>query len=112
MGKTADDLSGSDLGASKNDKPAAKGLVTVSKAFREGLIYIYQRADYRKPTWLCRVKVPGNSGYVTRSTGTGDEHQAFKFADDLYNQLLVKSLTGSVTVGKKIGPALDRYIQR
>ena len=95
-------------------KPASgrKGAVIASKTFRDGLIYIYQRADYRKPTWLCRVKVPGGRGFVTRSTGTGDEHQAFKFADDLYNQLLVNSLTGAAAPAKRIGPVIDAYIRR
>lgn len=76
------------------------------------MIYLYKRADFKKPTWLCRVKVPNGSGYVNRSTGTGDEHQAFKFADDLYNQLLVKSLTGDASAAKKIGPALEGYIEK
>ncbi len=89
-----------------------KGMITASKTFREGGIYLYQRSDFKKPTWLCRIKVPNTKGYVTRSTGTGDEHQAFKFADDLYNQLLVKSLTGETVVGKRMGPAIDAYIRR
>ncbi|WP_374588279.1 hypothetical protein [Novosphingobium sp.] len=86
--------------------------MTESKTFRDGLIYLYQRADFKKPTWLCRVKVPNGSGYVNRSTGTGDEHKAFKFADDLYNQLLVKSLTGEAPPAKRIGPAIQAYIDR
>jgi len=73
--------------------------VLESKTFKDGAIYLYQRAEYKKPTSLYRVKVPNGSGYVNRSTGTGDEHKAFKFADDLYNQLLVKSLTGATVVG-------------
>lgn len=85
-------------------------MITASKTFREGAIYLYQRSDFKKPTWLCRIKVPNTKGYVTRSTGTGDEHQAFKFADDLYNQLLVKSLTGETVVGKRMGPAIDSYM--
>ena len=91
---------------------STKGMITASKTFREGAIYLYQRSDFKKPTWLCRIKVPNTKGYVTRSTGTGDEHQAFKFADDLYNQLLVKSLTGETVVGKRIGPAIDAYVRR
>ncbi len=89
-----------------------KGMVTDSRTFRDGLIYLYKRADYLKPTWLCRVKVPNGKGYVTRSTRSGDEHQAFKFADDLYNQLLVKSLTGGVVTSKRIGPVIHAYIKR
>ncbi len=83
-----------------------------SRTFRDGLIYLYKRADYAKPTWLCRVKVPGAKGYANRSTGTGDEHQAFKFADDLYNRLLVNSLTGVAPPSKRIGPVIDAYIKR
>ena len=90
----------------------SKGVILESKTFRDGAIYLYKRADYRKPTWLCRIKVPNGNGYVNRSTGTGDEHQAFKFADDLYNQLLVRSLTGEAPVGKRIGPAIDAYVKR
>lgn len=95
---------------SKGNSP--KGAVVESKSFRDGMIYLYKRADYKKPTWLCRVKVPNGKGYINRSTGTGDEHQAFKFADDIYNELLVKSLTGEATVGKRIGPAIEAYIRR
>lgn len=91
---------------------SGKGMITASKTFREGAIHLYQRSDFKKPTWLCRIKVPNTKGYVTRSTGTGDEHQAFKFADDLYNQLLVKSLTGETVVGKRMGPAIDSYVRR
>ena len=89
-----------------------KGEVIESKTFRDGLIYLYKRSDYKKPTWLCRIKIPGSKGFINRSTGTGDEHRAFKFADDLYNQLLVKSLSGDPVVGKRIGPAIDAYIKR
>jgi integrase len=89
-----------------------KGTILESKTFRDGLIYLYRRGDYKKPTWMCRIKVPGGKGYVNRSAKTADEHQAFKFADDLYNQLLVKSLTGEAPVGKRMGPAIDAYIKR
>lgn len=112
MGKTGLKESASAAKSAKIAKKAPKGAVTESKTFRDGLIYLYQRADFKKPTWLCRVKVPNGSGYVNRSTGTGDEHKAFKFADDLYNQLLVKSLTGEAPPAKRIGPAIQAYIDR
>lgn len=98
--------------SAKTDESPVKTKVMASRSFREGLIYLYQRSDFKKPTWLCRVKVPNGKGYVNRSTGTGDEHQAFKFADDLYNQLLVKSLTGEAPPGKRIGPVIDSYVKR
>lgn len=112
MGKTGLKETASAAKLPKSAKNAPKGAVTESKTFRDGLIYLYQRADFKKPTWLCRVKVPNGPGYVNRSTGTGDEHKAFKFADDLYNQLLVKSLTGDAPPAKNMGPAIQSYIER
>ena len=29
-----------------------------SRTFKDGAIYLFRRADYKKPTWFCRVKVP------------------------------------------------------
>lgn len=101
-----------DMPQAASESGKAKGSVTESKSFRDGLIYLYKRADYRKPVWLCRVKIPGSKGYVTRSTGTGDEHRAFKFADNLYDQMLAKSLTGGVPVSKRTGSLIDAYIER
>ena len=112
MRKSGSSDSSSAAIAAERTVSSAKGAVTESKTFRDGLIYLYKRADFKKPTWLCRVKVPNGSGYVNRSTGTGDEHQAFKFADDLYNQLLVKSLTGQAPPSKLMGPAIKSYIER
>lgn len=84
----------------------------VSKTFRDGAIYLFLRGDYQKPIWFCRVKVPGVKGYIYRSTRTSDEHQAFKFADDLYNQALVKALGGANLNAKKIGDAIEAYTTR
>ncbi len=96
----------------KGSADNSKSMITASKTFREGAIYLYKRSDFKKPTWLCRIKVPNTKGYITRSTGTGDEHQAFKFADDLYNQQLVKSLMGEMVVGRQIGSAIEAYVLR
>jgi integrase len=112
LGKTCLNESASAAKSAKIAKKVPKGAVTEPKTFRDGLIYLYQRADFKKPTWLCRVKVPNGSGYVNRSTGTGGEHKAFKFADHLYNQLLVKSLTGEAPPAKNMGPAIQAYVER
>ncbi len=84
----------------------------VSKTFRDGAIYLFLRGDYQKPTWFCRVKVPGVKGYIYRSTRSSDEHQAYKFADDLYNQTLVKVLGGANLNAKKIAEAIEGYKKR
>ncbi|WP_234179304.1 tyrosine-type recombinase/integrase [Sphingopyxis sp. NFH-91] len=52
------------------------------------------------------------TGYVYRSTRTTDEHIAYKFADDLYHQQLVKVHTGGLSQGTKITVGIDRYIER
>lgn len=84
----------------------------VSKTFKDGAIYLFLRGDYQKPTWFCRVKVPGVKGYIYRSTRSSDEHQAYKFADDLYNQTLVKVLGGANLNAKKIAEAIEGYKKR
>lgn len=98
------------------DPPESKTIrgqnILKSKTFKDGGIYLFVRGDYKKPTWFCRIKVPGMLGYVSRSTRTTDEHLAFKFADNLYNQQLVKVLGGQVSNGPKITAGIDRYIER
>ena len=65
-----------------------------SRSFKDGAIYLFRRADYKKPTWFCRVKVPNAKGYVSCSTKTTDEHQAFAFANDLFHKTLVSVANG------------------
>lgn len=90
----------------------SKGLITESRKFRDGAIYLYKRSDFKKPTWLCRVKHPNGNGYVTRSTKTGDEHQAYRFADNLYHELIAESYGKPRATGKKLGPVIDSYIKQ
>lgn len=84
----------------------------VSKSFRDGGIYLFLRGDYKKPTWMCRVKAPGMTGYIYRSTRSTDEHQAYKFADDLYHQQLVKAFSGQTEKGTRIAVGINAYIDR
>ncbi|WP_379553550.1 tyrosine-type recombinase/integrase [Qipengyuania sp. DGS5-3] len=86
--------------------------VLESRTFKDGAIYLFIREDYKKKTWMCRIKVPNRKGYVYRSTRTTDEHEAYKFADDLYHDELVKSLSGPKQQGERIGKAIDEYVQR
>lgn len=52
------------------------------------------------------------TGYVYRSTRSTDEHQAYKFADDLYHQLLVKAYSGQSEKGTKVSVGINAYIER
>ena len=93
--------------ASKVDRKALE-----SRTFMDGAIYIYVRPDYKKPTWLCRLKIPNMKGYVVRSTKATDEHGAYKFAVDLYNQFLVRSLKGEDLNSPNISKVIESYIAR
>lgn len=85
----------------------------ISKTFRDGGIYLFLRGDYKTPIWFCRIKVPGMKGYIYRSTRTSDEHQSYKFADDLYHRQLVKVLTGDDnSKGTKVSVGIESYIDR
>ena len=81
-----------------------------SRSFREGAIYLFKRADYVKPTWFCRVKVPNSKGYVSCSTKTTDEHQAFAFANDLYNKTFLKVANGQDLHSKRVTVAIAEYV--
>jgi len=82
-----------------------------SKVFKDGAIYLFVRADYKKPTWFCRIKVPKAKGYIWRSTRTTDEHVAFAFADALYHESLVRVHGGEALNAKRLGPLLESYLQ-
>ncbi len=103
-------------GAARSQSPASASRSNrnslVSKTFKDGALYLFLREDYKKPTWMCRVKIPGVKGYLYRSTRTSDEHQAFAFADDFYNRTLMKVLGGANLNAKKIGDAIKAYTTR
>ena len=85
--------------------------VLESKTFRDGAIYLYRRADYKKPTWFIRLKVPGVKGYLWKSSKTTDEHAAYKVADDLYNQSLGRLYSGVKLNVKRIGVGIDAFVK-
>ena len=98
--------------AQESTRKRASPKVLDSKTFRDGAIYLYRRADYQKPIWFIRLKIPGAKGYVWKSSKTTDEHAAYKVADDLYNKTLVRVLSGGKSVSRTIPEALKAYIKR
>ena len=82
-----------------------------SRSFKDGAIYLFRRADYKKPTWFCRVKVPNAKGYVSCSTKTTDEHQAFAFDNDLFHKTLVSVANGKDLRSKKVTVALTEFVK-
>jgi len=49
---------------------------------------------------------------VFKSTQTSDEHAAYKFADDLFNQSLVQVMNGEQLGSKRVSFAINEYITR
>lgn len=99
-------------GTLPKDGNRATPSVLESKTFKDGAIYLYRRAEYKKPTWYIRLKIPGAKGYVWKSSGSTDEYAAYKVAEDLYNQSLVKVLSGAKLNSKRISDALNAYISQ
>ena len=91
-------------------KRRAAPKVLDSKTFKDGAIYLYRRAEYKKPTWFIRLKIPGAKGYVWQSSKTTDEYEAYKAAEDLYNQSLVRVLGGGKLHSKRISDGLKAYV--
>ena len=113
MGKSGhnDPTSDTDLTSDLKGRPGKN--ILKSKTFRDGGIYLFLRGDYKNPIWFCRIKVPGMKGYIYRSTRTSDEHQSYKFADDLYHRQLVKVLGGDDnSKGTKVTVGIESYIER
>ena len=89
----------------------SKAAALESRTLKDGAIYLYRRAEYKKPTWFIRVKVPGVKGYLWKSSKTTDEYAAYKIAEDLYNQSLGKLYAGIKINSKKVGVGIDAFVK-
>lgn len=76
---------------------------------KDGKIVLYQLENRPKQLWLCRIKVPKGTGYVYRGTGTSDLYEARKFAEDLYEEFLVKIKLGQSITGHNLGKMVEEY---
>lgn len=63
----------------------------------DGRIVMYQRSDHSvRPKWNVRIKVPGSTGYVVKSTRTPDFEEGKRFSENLYYELEGKVRRGEV----------------
>ena len=76
---------------------------------KDGKIVLYQLKNRPKQLWLCRIKVPKGTGYVYRGTGTSDLYEARKFAEDLYEEFLVKIKLGKSITGHNLSKMVEEY---
>ena len=81
-----------------------------SRSFRDGSIYLFRRANYKTPVWFCRIKVPNSKRYLTHSTRTTDEHQAYAFANDLLNKAIELPTSTQLSSSKSTSSAIKEYV--
>jgi len=65
-----------------------------AQSFGSGRVVLYQRPNLKKPVWQARIKVPNGAGYVIKSTKTADLFEARRFAENLYDEMRIKQLSG------------------
>lgn len=80
-----------------------------SQSFRDGKVLLYQLENRPQQKWLCRLKVPKSSGYLYRGTGTSELYEARRFADDLYESLLIKLKLGEAITGAQVNKIISEF---
>ena len=79
------------------------------QSFHDGRVVLYQLENRPKKLWLCRIKVPGGTGYIYRGTGTSDLYEARKFADDLVDEIRLKIKLGQAVTGPSFAEMVEDY---
>ncbi len=82
-----------------------------SQVFHDGRLILYQRPNLKRPNWQVRIKVPGVTGYVIKSTGTHDSFEARRIAEDLYDELRLKVRQGLSVRGKPFAKLFDEFLK-
>jgi integrase len=65
-----------------------------AQVLHDGRVVLYQRPNLKKPAWQVRIKIPNEAGYVIRTTKCRDLIEARRVAEDLYDEVRLKSLQG------------------
>lgn len=81
-----------------------------NRTFLNGAIYLYRRKSSKQGKWDIRLKVHGHKGYIIRSSGTADEHEAYDRAYDLYLDCVAKQRAGRRLDSKRIAAGLDDFL--
>ena len=80
----------------------AASKVINQQSFHDGKLVLYQLENRPKQLWLCRIKVPNGTGYIYRGTGTSDFYEARRFADDLLDEIRIKTKLGQSITGPNL----------
>jgi integrase len=81
-----------------------------SRTFLDGAIYLYRRKNSTQGKWDIRLKLLGHKGYIIRSSGTANEHDAYKIAHELYLDCVAKQRAGRRLDSKRIASGLDDFL--
>lgn len=87
----------------------AASKVINQQSFHDGKVVLYQLENRPKKLWLCRLKVPNGTGYIYRGTGTSDFYQARKFADELLDELRIKTKLGQSITGPNLAKMVEDF---
>ena len=87
----------------------AASRVINQQSFHDGKLVLYQLENRPKQLWLCRIKVPNGNGYVYRGTGTSDFYEARKFADDLLDEIRIKTKLGQSVTGPNLAKMAGEF---
>ena len=77
----------------------------------DGRIILYQRKDTKKPTWWCRIKIPGSKGYKIVSTKSQDYRTSVRFSEDLYYEIEGKIRRGESITEHKFDKVVDEWLK-
>ena len=92
------------MGTSRNPKADLD-----HRTFLDGAIYLYRRKTSKRGMWDIRLKILGHRGYVIKSSGTADEHTAYKIAHELYLDCLAKQRAGRDLNSRRITSGLAAF---
>lgn len=74
-----------------------------SKSFKDGAIYLFKRADYKKPTWFCRVKVQRRLTTPARQSVKGRSGGVVYMSKRLHQAVLAYP-RGEALEGRMVAP--------
>jgi integrase len=87
----------------------AASRVVNQQSFHDGKLVLYQLENRPKHLWLCRIKVPNGTGYIYRGTGTSDLYGARKFAEDLLDEIRIKTKLGQSITGPNFAKMVEDF---
>ena len=80
------------------------------ETFHNNCVSIYRRSGSTSKNYHTRVRIPGHVGYITKSCKTADRDAAYRFAQDLFDELRIKVLAGQDIHSKSISFVIDEFL--